>query len=347
MNNNHSATKNKIDLTTFFESYFESLESSYDSQVLCVEGIYIKKGNRSYGDYFYDVITDVNKSIELSVRLSNFIRNEIKDGYYYQFEGIIKRKASNSNFLYNTTFYITKVYNSERAIKLIDEEEFNLIKSRNDHGFINIEMILLEKIRLNELPKIMIITGNNSIVLNDFYNQLNNTSHYDIEVRRTSMTSHENIIDSINDVEDKDLIAIIRGGGSGLNVFNNETLCKSILDKKIPFVTAIGHEVDKPLLERIADRSFATPSSLGTFLNNVVIQVENINMEITQLEHELLRTKSRYEKEHEVLLKNANEEKVLLQSKMESINRSKLTYKTAMIFFICFIITIAIISLLV
>jgi exodeoxyribonuclease VII large subunit len=59
-----------------------------------------------------------------------------------------------------------------------------------------------------------------------------------------------------------DVIVIARGGGSveDLLPFSNETLLRAVSAATTPVVSAIGHEVDAPLLDLIADVRASTPT---------------------------------------------------------------------------------------
>src|SRR5690606_38229863 len=57
---------------------------------------------------------------------------------------------------------------------------------------------------------------------------------------------------------------------SGLEVFDEIELCKKAIELPIPFVTGIGHYEDKTLLERVSDRGFSTPTSIGVFLQETI-----------------------------------------------------------------------------
>jgi exodeoxyribonuclease VII large subunit len=59
-----------------------------------------------------------------------------------------------------------------------------------------------------------------------------------------------------------DVIVIARGGGSveDLLPFSNETLLRVVSAAYTPVVSAIGHEVDSPLLDLVADVRAATPT---------------------------------------------------------------------------------------
>jgi exodeoxyribonuclease VII large subunit len=62
-----------------------------------------------------------------------------------------------------------------------------------------------------------------------------------------------------------DVIVIARGGGSleDLLPFSNETLLRAVSACRTPVVSAIGHEVDQPLLDLVADVRASTPTDAG------------------------------------------------------------------------------------
>ena len=61
---------------------------------------------------------------------------------------------------------------------------------------------------------------------------------------------------------DVDVIVITRGGGSleDLLPFSNETLVRAVAAAVTPVVSAIGHEVDTPVLDLVADVRASTPT---------------------------------------------------------------------------------------
>lgn len=62
--------------------------------------------------------------------------------------------------------------------------------------------------------------------------------------------------------EDVDVVVIARGGGSveDLLPFSNETLVRAVAAASTPVVSAIGHDVDTPLLDHVADVRASTPT---------------------------------------------------------------------------------------
>lgn len=69
----------------------------------------------------------------------------------------------------------------------------------------------------------------------------------------------------LDTAEGVEVIVVARGGGSleDLLPFSNETLLRAVAACRTPVVSAIGHEVDSPLLDLVADVRASTPTDAG------------------------------------------------------------------------------------
>jgi exodeoxyribonuclease VII large subunit len=67
---------------------------------------------------------------------------------------------------------------------------------------------------------------------------------------------------ALDDTAEVDVIVIARGGGSveDLLPFSNEALLRAVSAARTPVVSAIGHDVDTPLLDHVADLRASTPT---------------------------------------------------------------------------------------
>lgn len=78
----------------------------------------------------------------------------------------------------------------------------------------------------------------------------------------TAVTEVMGALDELDVADDVDVIVIARGGGSveDLLPFSNEALVRAVSRARTAVVSAIGHDVDTPLLDLVADARASTPT---------------------------------------------------------------------------------------
>lgn len=81
----------------------------------------------------------------------------------------------------------------------------------------------------------------------------------------TAVTEVSAALKELDDDPAVDVIVIARGGGSveDLLAFSNESLLRAVAAARTPVVSAIGHDVDTPLLDHVADWRASTPTDAG------------------------------------------------------------------------------------
>jgi exodeoxyribonuclease VII large subunit len=81
----------------------------------------------------------------------------------------------------------------------------------------------------------------------------------------TAVTEVTAALQQLDADPDVDVIVISRGGGSveDLLPFSNEALLRAVAAARTPVVSAIGHDVDTPLLDHVADWRASTPTDAG------------------------------------------------------------------------------------
>lgn len=69
-------------------------------------------------------------------------------------------------------------------------------------------------------------------------------------------------LERLCDDPEVDVILLARGGGDATQLlpWSDEELCRSVAGARVPVVSAIGHEEDRPLCDEVADARFGTPS---------------------------------------------------------------------------------------
>lgn len=93
-------------------------------------------------------------------------------------------------------------------------------------------------------------------------------------------------LDRLAEVE---VIVIARGGGSveDLLAFSNETLVRAVAGAVTPIVSAIGHDIDTPILDLVADVRASTPTHAATL---VVPDAAEMHAQLEVIRHRLRRS---------------------------------------------------------
>lgn len=90
---------------------------------------------------------------------------------------------------------------------------------------------------------------------------------------------------------DLDCIILGRGGGSfeDLMPFNEEVVIRAIAASRVPVISAVGHQIDHPLSDDVADASAPTPSAAAEILIPDVRELHNeVSYYLTRSERALL-----------------------------------------------------------
>lgn len=197
---------------------------------------------------------------------------------YYGFNGTI-------SFIIDSILENTGIGELQKEYDLLKESYFR-------KGYFNPE----NKIPIPKLIKnILILTSSNGAAIHDFLFTLkNNNSKINYNIIDIPVQGHDspkiisNKLNKLNNMElDYDLIVITRGGGSFQDLFgfSDKHIIESVYKfNKIPILSAIGHQIDNPLLDLVADYSCPTPSLAAQFIVDInkkyIMNYYNIKEEI-------------------------------------------------------------------
>ena len=128
------------------------------------------------------------------------------------------------------------------------------------------------------IQKIAVISSATAAGYQDFKNQLLNNGYgytfkidlYDGAVQGVNVES--NTVNSIKEIiaskTNYDIVAVIRGGGSKLDLsgFDNYKIAEAIALSEIPFVIGIGHDIDSTVTDLVACLSLKTPTAVADYV---------------------------------------------------------------------------------
>ena len=120
---------------------------------------------------------------------------------------------------------------------------------------------------------IALIQPNSNTVVQDFKLKLPTEGVY-IKDYPINIGSKSAILDSIQSIMKDNqskqykynILAIIRGGGDGFEVFDDLDVCRAFANIDMHKIVGLGHEENRCLIEFVSDHAEATPSYLNTYL---------------------------------------------------------------------------------
>jgi exodeoxyribonuclease VII large subunit len=293
-----------------------SISISQTTRIVQLKGIYVQGKGTQYSGYFYDTFRDEASDAAITILIPPLIRNELQPNKTVTVNGFVTRRVINTSGSIQIQLTVTDlVEQTQNKYNDEDLKKIELMQLKAISGYRDVYSWLKERIINEEAFKIGIIIGKSGIIDNDIKHQMRESiGFYDITFHRVNLSSEEDILitlDKLNN-ENYGLIAISRGGGDNLDIFNRFVLAEKAVSLNSLFVTAIGHKDDVTLLQKVADKSFITPSELGQFLNDVynhtVEELENSKARL--IESVKLQLSANYQKEIDNLNEKlkANEE---------------------------------------
>lgn len=314
-----------------------SISVNQSKRIVQLKGIYVQGKGALYSGYYYDTFRDESSDAAITILVPPLIRNELQPNKTITVNGFITRRIVNTSGSIQIQLTVTDLV-EQTLNKYSDDElkKIELMQRKANGGYRDVYNWLKEKIINEEQFKIGIIIGKTGIIDNDIKHQLRESiGFYDLSFHRINLSSEPEIIATIDrlSAEHYGLIAISRGGGENLDIFNKFSLAEKAISLESLFITAIGHKDDVTLLQKVADKSFITPSELGQFLNdtyNHTVEelqnskaklIESVKAQLTaNYQKEIYNLNEKLKANEELRIKTANNLEQVYKEKIEVLN---------------------------
>lgn len=314
-----------------------SISVNQVKRIIQLKGIYVQGKGALYSGYYYDTFRDESSDAAITILVPPLIRNELQPNKTITVNGFITRRIVNTAGSIQIQLTVTDLV-EQTLNKYSDDEvkKIELMQRKANSGYRDVYSWLKEKIINEESFKIGVIIGKTGIIDNDIKHQLRESiGFYDLSFHRVNLSSEQEILAAIDRLssEHYGLIAISRGGGENLDIFNKFSLAEKAISLESLFITAIGHKDDVTLLQKVADKSFITPSEFGQFLNDTYNHtVEELqNSKAKLIDSVKAQLSANYQKEidnlneklkanEELRIKTANDLELVYKEKMALLN---------------------------
>jgi len=263
-----------VELVGIYRSF---LERGKSNNVVWLRGVYLQRPNQNpQWAAFYDELRDVNSNVSVTLKINRQDRQKLKPNSLIQVGGLIELNPYSNGTIQIvvtvTRFEIVKdQFVTEQDLK---RSEIRIAKTKK--GFKNVDVILEDKLFRDERPKVALVFASTSITMADFNAGVNAAAvKIDFTEQRQSFGNAAVLAAFLRqqDTAHYDVIALIRGGGNGIEALDEIEVLKTVSEMKTPVICAIGHVGEELFMKSIADKVAPTPNGLGQYFSEMVERV--------------------------------------------------------------------------
>lgn len=295
-------------------------KQSVNAQVVYLRGVYLANPKQGNWSYCYDTLRDEDSQEELTLQITHQQRENLKNGNLVSVGGVLNRSISSKGYIQ----IILKVSRieivKEQAIDEAEIKRMELRQKKATVGFKNVDSILEGLLFTDNRPKVALVFAATSITLSDFEAGINAAkSAIDFEEYRANFSNVPELIGLLRKIDASgfDVIAIIRGGGGGIEKLDDLTVLEAIVNLATPTIGAIGHVEEKLFIKQLVDKAAPTPNGLGQYFSEMV---ETVNEKKTRSRAVLTEQIRKQFKDQLEAGQKQNEE---LQKKLQALTKNQ------------------------
>ena len=342
------------ELLGMFTSYLS--QQDVNRQVIYLQGIYLK--NPKHDPRWtsrYDILRDENTQTEITLQIPHKLCEDLKDGNLVTVGGVLGRRVQNNSHIQLMLVVSRVEVVQEQAIDENEIKRMELRRKKAATGFRNVDALLEQLLYTDQRPKIALLFAGTSITMTDFIQGGGDIAKaaFDFAEFRANFSRTAEFANTIKgiDAQSYSAIAIVRGGGSGIEALDELDILEAVANLKTPFISAIGHPDEKLFIKELADREVSVPNDLGHYFKDMMetvnekktksraVLTEQIkkqfkdqleagqkqNKELQEKLSKLTKTQEETQKQHKEQVEKANKQNEELQKKLTEINKANET----------------------
>ena len=272
-NQNLPATVYKpSELLGIFTSFLS--QTDVNRKVIYLRGIYLKNPKHDpRWNSRYDTLRDEDTQTEITLQIPQRLCDNLKDGNLVQVGGVLGRRAQNNCHI-QLMLVVSRIdVVQEQAIDESEIKRMELRQKKASVGFKNVDSLLEQLLYTDQRPQVALVFAQTSITMSDFEAGINAAkSAIDFTERRVNFSNSQELVRTLQALDEFDfsVIALVRGGGGGIEKLDELDVLEAIVNLKTPIIAAIGHVEEKLFIKQLVDKCAPTPNGLGQYFSELV-----------------------------------------------------------------------------
>lgn len=263
------------ELLGMFTAYLS--RQDVNSQVIYLRGIYLKNPKHDpRWNSRYDTLRDEDTQTEITLQIPQRLCDNLKDGNLVQVGGVLGRRAQNNCHIQLMLVVSRIEVVQEQAIDESEIKRMELRQKKASVGFKNVDSLLEQLLYTDQRPQVALVFAQTSITMSDFEAGINAAkSAIDFTERRVNFSNSQELVRTLQALDEFDfsVIALVRGGGGGIEKLDDLDVLETVVNLKTPTIAAIGHVEEKLFIKQLVDKCAPTPNGLGQYFSEMVESV--------------------------------------------------------------------------
>ena len=260
------------ELLGIFTSYLS--QTDVNRKVIYLRGIYLKNPKHDpRWNSRYDTLRDEDTQTEITLQIPQRLCDNLKDGNLVQVGGVLGRRAQNNCHI-QLMLVVSRIdVVQEQAIDESEIKRMELRQKKASIGFKNVDSILEQLLYQDKRPNVALVFAQSSITMSDFEAGINAAkSAIDFTERRVNFSNSQELVRTLQALDEFDfsVIALVRGGGGGIEKLDDLDVLETVVNLKTPTIAAIGHVEEKLFIKQLVDKCAPTPNGLGQYFSELV-----------------------------------------------------------------------------
>ena len=263
------------ELLGIFTSFLS--QTDVNRKVIYLRGIYLKNPKHDpRWNSRYDTLRDEDTQTEITLQIPQRLCDNLKDGNLVQVGGVLGRRAQNNCHI-QLMLVVSRIdIVQEQAIDEAEIKRMELRQKKASVGFKNVDSLLEQLLYTDQRPQVALVFAQTSITMSDFEAGINAAkSAIDFTERRVNFSNSQELVRTLQALDEFDfsVIALVRGGGGGIEKLDDLDVLETVVNLKTPTIAAIGHVEEKLFIKQLVDKCAPTPNGLGQYFSEMVESV--------------------------------------------------------------------------